>query len=170
MGIKENLILIVLLGAASISCSYGLVWVYSNWQPKLQSWLTENTEQSLAEFLIYMPASLFWTRLGIILTPIAVLIFSILSIGYAIAFVVLSLLGTLVAKKILLARRFTKINEQLPNAIDLLVTAMSAGMSFHAAMDQTATKLPRPIRLEWLQIVRRERTGDGIHSALKTFY
>lgn len=170
MALEQSFILMTLVCSMSVLCSYSAIWLYGIWHPKLHRWLKENTEQSLAEFLIYMPASLFWTRFSFVLAPLLILIWLILSIGYAIGFGGGVLVSTIFVKKFLIARRLTKVNEQLPNALDLLITAISAGMSFHAALEQTATKLPRPIQQEWLQIVRRERTGDGINSALQNFY
>lgn len=170
MAVVQKLLLFGMLFMGAACVAYILSLLAISWHPRVQVWLTENTEQSLAEFLIYMPASQFWARFGMFVTPLICGIWLVLSLTSAIVFALIALTSTYFIKNALLARRLAQINQQLPDGLDLLVTAVSAGLSFHAALERTASQLPKPLRQEWALMVRLTKTGDGIYPALENFY
>lgn len=170
MALGQKMLLFGLLFVGSVCAAYALSLLVTTWRPRLQEWLTENTEQSLADFLIYMPAGQFWARIAMILTPLVCGVWLVVSFTSAIVLALSALASTYFIKNALLARRLVQVNRQLPDGLDLLVTAVSAGLSFHAALERTASQLPKPLRQEWALMVRLTKTGDGIYPALENFY
>ncbi|MBR9908665.1 MAG: hypothetical protein GYB30_11565 [Gammaproteobacteria bacterium] len=170
MALSQQVILGLLLLACSLCITYLFVVAIRFWQPRLREWLKESTEQSLADFLIYMPASQFWTRFAIALAPLVVVLGVVVSLTSALLVAGAGLISTYFIKNALLARRLNQVNRQLPDGLDLLVTAVSAGLSFQAALEQTAPQLPWPLRQEWSLMVRLTKTGEGIYPALANFY
>ena len=163
-----------ILGALMLLCWLCLIYVLfvavRFWQPRLREWLKESTEQSLADFLIYMPASQFWTRFSVILAPVVLIVSLSFSLIVGAVVTTAGFISTYFIKNALLSRRLSQVNRQLPDGLDLLVTAISAGLSFQAALEQTAPQLPRPLRQEWALMVRLTKTGEGIYPALANFY
>ena len=170
MGLVQKLTLAVLLFLSVLCLVFIVSIIAANWRPRVQIWLTENTEQSLAEFLIYMPASQFWGRFCVLLSPLIIVMGSFFSVVVAVMVASIAFVSTYFIKNALLARRLKLVNRQLPDALDLLVTAVSAGLSFHAALESTAPQLPMPLRQEWSLMVRLTKTGEGIFPALANFY
>lgn len=170
MALSQQVILGLLLLACSLCITYLFVVAIRFWQPRLREWLKKSTEQSLADFLIYMPASQFWTRFAIALAPLVVVLGVVVSLTSALLVAGAGLISTYFIKNALLARRLNQVNRQLPDGLDLLVTAVSAGLSFQAALEQTAPQLPWPLRQEWSLMVRLTKTGEGIYPALANFY
>ena len=170
MALSQQVILGLLLLACSLCITYLFVVAIRFWQPRLREWLKESTEQSLADFLIYMPASQFWTRFAIALAPLVVVLGVVVSLTSALLVAGAGLISTYFIKNALLARRLNQVNRQLPDGLDLLVTAVSAGLSFQAALEETAPQLPWPLRQEWSLMVRLTKTGEGIYPALANFY
>lgn len=170
MALNQQVLLGLLLLACSLCITYLFVVAVRFWQPRLREWLKESTEQSLADFLIYMPASQFWTRFAVALAPLVVILGVVVSLTSAILVAGAGLISTYFIKNALLARRLNQVNRQLPDGLDLLVTAVSAGLSFQAALEQTAPQLPWPLKQEWSLMVRLTKTGEGIYPALANFY
>ena len=169
--VMTNLIVVfVFIFAVNMIVVYGLLWCVKRWQAPAQNWLKVSTEQSLADFLIYMPARVFWARLALVITPILCAVAMSISVNIAVFCAVCLPIAVVVGKNFMLARRHHLITRQLPDALDMLVTATSAGLSFHAALERTASQLPIPLRFEWQLISRLTRTGEGITSALQNFY
>lgn len=170
MALSQQVILGLLLLACALCITYLFVVAIRFWQPRLREWLKKSTEQSLADFLIYMPASQFWTRFAIALAPLVVVLGVAVSLTSALLVAGAGLISTYFIKNALLARRLNQVNRQLPDGLDLLVTAVSAGLSFQAALEQTAPQLPWPLKQEWSLMVRLTKTGEGIYPALANFY
>lgn len=170
MALNQQLILGALILMCWLCFTYVLFVTVRFWQPRLREWFKQSTEQSLADFLIYMPASQFWTKFSIILAPVAVIVGLSFSFVVGVAVAAAGLISTYFIKNVLLARRLNQVSRQLPDGLDLLVTAISAGLSFQAALEQTAPQLPRPLRQEWALMVRLTKTGEGIYPALANFY
>ena len=170
MALNQQLILGALMLTCWLCLTYVLFVTVRFWQPRLREWLKESTEQSLADFLIYMPASQFWIKFSIILAPVAMLVGLFFSLVVGVVVAAAGLISTYFIKNALLSRRLNQVNRQLPDGLDLLVTAISAGLSFQAALEQTAPQLPRPLRQEWALMVRLTKTGEGIYPALANFY
>ena len=59
-----------------------------------------------------------------------------------------------------------KFEEQLPDAIDMIVNAMRAGFSFQAALKFVGEEIPSPLGEEFTRIYDEQRLGADIRSAL----
>lgn len=170
MALTTQVILSLTMFLAIFTVMLAVVWLVRRWQQPAQQWLSDSTEQSLADFLIYLPVKVFWTRLLTALIPLLIGLAVWTNFGIAISAAFGTVVVVILAKKHLLARRHKLITKQLPDGLDMLVTATSAGLSFHAALDRSINQLPVPLRHEWQQLVRRTRTGEGIYVALLYFY
>lgn len=62
--------------------------------------------------------------------------------------------------------RSRKFSEQLPEAIDMIVTAMRAGYSFQAAMKLVGEEVPEPLGPEFLRFYEEQRLGVEVRVAL----
>lgn len=153
-----------------ISGIYGLHYVSQRWRKPAQFWLAESTESSLAAFLIYVPARVFWERILWLLLPILVILAMLVSLWISVVTALGIVVLLLLLKRRLLQRRYRLINEQLPDAIDLLVTAMQAGLSFAAALERSTLQLSAPLRHEWTLLLRQLRLGDSMEFVLQQFY
>jgi len=63
-------------------------------------------------------------------------------------------------------RREKKFEEQLPDAIDMIVNAMRAGFSFQAALKFVGDEVPMPLGDEFTRVYDEQRLGADIRSAL----
>jgi tight adherence protein B len=63
-------------------------------------------------------------------------------------------------------RRMKKFEEQLPEAIDMIVNAMRAGFSFQAALKFVGEHVPVPLGEEFTRVYDEQRLGADIRSAL----
>jgi tight adherence protein B len=63
-------------------------------------------------------------------------------------------------------RRFKKFEEQLPEAIDMLVNAMKAGYSLQAAMKFIGDEVPEPLGPEFTRFYDEQRLGIDVRQAL----
>lgn len=75
------------------------------------------------------------------------------------------LLPTLVLR-ILQGRRLKRFEQQLPDAIDMIVNAMKAGFSFQAAMKFVGEEMPAPIGAEFMKFYDEQRLGLDVRNAL----
>ncbi len=64
------------------------------------------------------------------------------------------------------ARRIAKFQEQLPDAIDMLVSSMKAGYSFQAAMRFIGEEMAAPLGPEFLRFYEEQRLGMEVRTAL----
>jgi tight adherence protein B len=83
------------------------------------------------------------------------------------------LLGALVGAALPLAwlrlrqgRRLRTFQEQLPDAIDMLVSAMKAGYSFQAAMKFIGEEVPAPLGPEFARFYEEQRLGMEVRTAI----
>ncbi len=65
-----------------------------------------------------------------------------------------------------LNRRSRRFSEQLPEAIDMIVSAMRAGYSFQAAMKLVGEEVPDPLGPEFLRFYEEQRLGVEVRTAL----
>ena len=65
-----------------------------------------------------------------------------------------------------LNRRARRFSEQLPDAIDMIVSAMRAGFSFQAAMKLVGEEVPDPLGPEFLRFYEEQRLGVEVRAAL----
>ena len=63
-------------------------------------------------------------------------------------------------------KRLDKFQEQLPEAIDMLVSAMKAGYSFQAAMKFIGEEVPEPLGPEFARFYEEQRLGMEVRTAL----
>ena len=63
-------------------------------------------------------------------------------------------------------RRLEAFQAQLPDAIDMLVSAMKAGYSFQAAMNFIGEEMPAPLGPEFSRFYDEQRLGIDVRSAL----
>jgi tight adherence protein B len=63
-------------------------------------------------------------------------------------------------------RRVARIEEQLPEAIDMIVNAMRAGFSFQAAMKFVGEEMAAPIGEEFATFYEEQRLGLDVRDAL----
>jgi tight adherence protein B len=63
-------------------------------------------------------------------------------------------------------RRMKKFEEQLPEAIDMIVNAMRAGFSFQAAMKFVGEEVPTPLGEEFMRFYDEQRLGVDVRRAL----
>ena len=63
-------------------------------------------------------------------------------------------------------RRLHKFEEQLPDAIDMIVNAMRAGFSFQAAMKFVGEEIPKPLGEEFMRFYDEQRLGVDVRNAL----
>jgi tight adherence protein B len=63
-------------------------------------------------------------------------------------------------------RRLAAFQEQLPEALDMLVSAMRAGYSFQTAMKFVGEEMPAPLGAEFLQFYDEQRLGVEVRTAL----
>ena len=63
-------------------------------------------------------------------------------------------------------KRFDKIREQLPEALDTMVAAIRAGHSFNSALGMTAKEAPDPVRGEFRQCFDEQNFGLDLRVSL----
>jgi tight adherence protein B len=63
-------------------------------------------------------------------------------------------------------RRVLKFQDQLPDAIDMLVSSMKAGYSFQAAMRFIGEEIPTPLGPEFMRFYEEQRLGMEVRTAL----
>jgi tight adherence protein B len=63
-------------------------------------------------------------------------------------------------------RRLAAFQEQLPEALDMLVSAMRAGYSFQTAMKLVGEEMPAPLGGEFIQFYDEQRLGVDVRAAL----
>ncbi|HJU72639.1 MAG TPA: type II secretion system F family protein [Gemmatimonadaceae bacterium] len=66
----------------------------------------------------------------------------------------------------LASRRLHKFEQQLPDAIDMIVNAMRAGFSFQAAMKFVGEEIPAPLGEEFMRFYDEQRLGVDVRNAL----
>jgi tight adherence protein B len=66
----------------------------------------------------------------------------------------------------MVARRKKKFEDQLPDAIDMIVNAMRAGFSFQAALKFVGDEVPSPLGEEFTRVYDEQRLGSDVRSAL----
>lgn len=66
-------------------------------------------------------------------------------------------------------RRIEKIEEQLPDALQLFAGAIRAGLSLMGAIKQIATELPVPSSQEFQMMLQEQRLGVALDDSLENF-
>lgn len=63
--------------------------------------------------------------------------------------------------------RLKKIEEQLPDAVDMLVNSLRAGYSLQAGMNFVGTEMPAPVGTEFARFYDEQRLGMDVRQALQ---
>lgn len=90
-------------------------------------------------------------------------------LGSPIFAVVLAIIGAVMPFLWMKHRQHNRLEEfqaQLPDAIDMLVSAMKAGYSFQAAMNFIGEEVPAPLGPEFARFYDEQRLGIDVRSAL----
>ena len=66
------------------------------------------------------------------------------------------------------ATRLTKIEQQLPDAVDMLVNSLRAGYSLQAGMNFVGTEMPAPVGPEFSRFYDEQRLGIDVRQALNS--
>ena len=66
----------------------------------------------------------------------------------------------------MIKRRQRKFEDQLPDAIDMIVNAMRAGFSFQAALKFVGEEIPSPLGEEFTRVYDEQRLGADVRGAL----
>lgn len=85
---------------------------------------------------------------------------------FAAAFTVAGALGPLIYFNRRANRRLARFQEQLPDSIDMLVSAMKAGYSFQAAMNFIGQEVHEPLGPEFARFYDEQRLGIDVRTAL----
>jgi tight adherence protein B len=68
------------------------------------------------------------------------------------------------------SKRLSKFQEQLPEAIDMMVSAMKAGYSFQAAMKFIGEEVPEPLGPEFARFYEEQRLGMDVRTAIMALH
>jgi tight adherence protein B len=91
---------------------------------------------------------------------------SVLGSGLSVPFALVGLAVPILWIKHRQRRRLVAFQEQLPEALDMLVSAMRAGYSFQTAMKLVGEEMPSPLGTEFLQFYDEQRLGAEGRAAL----
>jgi tight adherence protein B len=140
--------------------------------PWLNRWLLEIDLAPRLRTLLYQ-ARLKWTAGGLLLMSVGCFAFPSYLVYLRVGVVVLSLLiGMLVGFVPLVfvlykrSQRFNKFEEHLPEALDLMVSALRAGHSLVAALRLVANEAPEPIGSEFRICFEEQNYGLELRTAL----
>ncbi len=84
----------------------------------------------------------------------------------AMVFIVIGFIGPIFWLKWKQKRRLNEFEQQLPDAIDMLVSAMKAGYSFQAATQFIGTEMIAPLGPEFARFYDEQRLGIDVRTAL----
>ena len=149
-----------------------LVWALVDIGTRLlQAWrerFTRETGFHLRELFLFVdPARLYVLNLALTLlgTGAAWLLTGSVLVALAVA-VVLVLSPSLVLRW-LRARRIEHVEQQLPDALQMLAGTARAGLSLPAAIRQVSTELAPPLQQELLLVQHEQRLGVSLDDALE---
>ena len=161
----------VVLAVVAITIAL-LVWALVDIGTRLlQAWrerFTRETGFHLRELFLFVdPARLYVLNLALTLlgTGAAWLLTGSMLVALAVA-VVLVLSPSLVLRW-LRARRIDQVEQQLPDALQMLAGTARAGLSLPAAIRQVSTELAPPLQQELLLVQHEQRLGVSLDDALE---
>ncbi|RUO51374.1 hypothetical protein CWI69_11855 [Pseudidiomarina halophila] len=149
-----------------------LVWLVTR-QPfrQIGRSIERDAESSLAAFLIFIPARMFWSLLLITALPITLACLLMFDDWWWAALASIAYFACLPwLRSSLFKRRRYRIEKQLPGAIHLLASSLQAGLSLTPALELASQQLAAPLKTEFWLLVQRQRTGDSLAIALADFY
>lgn len=140
--------------------------------PFLDKWLRKMTVARGVELLLYQAGSSM--RVGMFLMIMAAGAMIAYLVGYvvfarllhALVFMVVGGVAPLLILNHKKGVRMKAFSEEFPDALDLLVSALRAGISFSSAMQIVADESPEPIRSEFAIVVEEQALGLEMREAL----
>ena len=129
---------------------------------------TRETGFRLRELFLFVdPARLYALNLAV--TMLAAGLGWLASGSLALAFIIGLLLAISPGAifRWLRARRLERIEQQLPDALQMLAGTARAGLSLPAAIRQVSTELAPPLQQEWLLLQHEQRLGVSLDDALE---
>lgn len=164
-----NLTLLLLIIAVTIAL---LVWALVDIGTRLlQAWrerFTRETGFHLRELFLFVdPARLYVLNLALTLLGAITAWMLSGSVLVALAAAVVLALSPSLVFRWLHARRIAQIEQQLPDALQMLAGTARAGLSLPAALRQVSTELAPPLQQELLLVQHEQRLGVSLDDALE---
>ena len=129
---------------------------------------TENARVSMEDLFLFIdPAAIIRLNLALLLLLPAFVWF--LTGAWPLALLVALLTAAMprIAYVALKARRLQRINEQMPDALAMLASALRAGSSLQMGLTLLVNESPAPISQEFSIVLRAQRLGMALEDALE---
>lgn len=125
-------------------------------------------EQLAEQFVFIAPARLALAgALLAIATALALL--SWVGAGFALPVALAMFAVPRIAVQVYRRRRLGRLRRQLPDAIALMAAGLRAGSAIGQGLEQVASRIPTPLRHEFVLLLREHRLGVGLDGALASF-
>ena len=149
-----------------------LVWALVDIGTRLlQAWrerFTRETGFHLRELFLFVdPARLYVLNLALTLLGAGAAWLLTGSMLVALAVAVVLVLSPSLVLRWLRARRIEQVEQQLPDALQMLAGTARAGLSLPAAIRQVSTELAPPLQQELLLVQHEQRLGVSLDDALE---
>ncbi len=165
----------ILLGIALAGASVAMLFwiVHDNltraWC-KYRDTLNSEAETKLAEMFVFIDLSSVWPVLIVLSGALGLSLWIMsdsfaLSVGLASCLLVIPRLALTKARK----NRLRKLDQQLPDTLRMLASALGSGISFSSALNTIASDLSPPLSQELALIMREQRVGIQLQTALDNF-
>ena len=133
---------------------------------KLEGTLESNTQRSLQEFFLFLPATIL-VRLYLSLCVMAPLLGWLLGDWFsALSCFVVVLIAPPVAFKWLLKRRYRALQKQLPPMLVTLSNQLRSGISMANGINGLKGEIPAPLGQEVNEVLRQVKLGQDLEQAL----
>ena len=164
-----NLELVLIVVAITIAL---FVWALVDISGRLlQAWrerFTRETGFHLRELFLFVdPARLYVLNLALTLLGAGAAWLLTGSMLVALAVAVVLVLSPSLVLRWLRARRIEQVEQQLPDALQMLAGTARAGLSLPAAIRQVSTELAPPLQQELLLVQHEQRLGVSLDDALE---
>lgn len=164
-----NLGVVLVVVAVTIAL---LVWALVDIGTRLlQAWrerFTRETGFHLRELFLFVdPSRLYVLNLALTLLGAGAAWLLTGSVLVALAVAVVLVLSPSLVLRWLRARRIDQVEQQLPDALQMLAGTARAGLSLPAAIRQVSTELAPPLQQELLLVQHEQRLGVSLDDALE---
>ena len=164
-----NLELVLIVVAITIAL---FVWALVDISGRLlQAWrerFTRETGFHLRELFLFVdPARLYVLNLALTLLGAGAAWLLTGSVLVALAVAVVLVLSPSLVLRWLRARRIDQVEQQLPDALQMLAGTARAGLSLPAAIRQVSAELAAPLQQELLLVQHEQRLGVSLDDALE---
>lgn len=138
---------------------------------RYRTYLTDETQENLRDMFVFVDVSKLWPVM--ICFAIAGAIF-VWCLSRNLVFVVLVALAILILPRWLIARairnRIVKFEQQLPDALLALSSALRSGSSLGLALGNLIQDVDPPLSQEFALVLREQRVGIPLMTALNNLY